>query len=142
MWLYDTTVGTFCIRYMREGYGLFLNGVHLNWQKDAKSVAELVRQGKTGHAPWDTLEGVRRPGDLSEWRCQEPNASPVTPNDDPLVIPLECACGHEFGESVARLRSIQELRCPACKARVALDRERLLKLIQEAREKRSRAGRR
>ena len=118
MWFYETMVGTFCVRYMREGYGLFLDGDCLNWQRDAESAAEKVHQGKTGHAPWDTLEGVHRPNDLSEWRSQEPTASPVRPNDDPLVIPIECACGHRFGESVARLRSVQELRCPSCKAPV------------------------
>jgi len=127
---------------MREGYGLFVDGDNLHWDWDEDSAADRVFQGRTGHAPWDTLEGVQRPKDLSEWRSQEPTASPVRPNDDPLIIPLECACGHAFGESVARIRSVQELRCPFCRAVVRLDRDRLLELIKEAREKRSKAGRR
>lgn len=141
MWFYDSSVGTFCIRYMRDGYGLFLDGNCLCWQRDAKTAAEKVSQGKTGHAPWDTQEGANRPTDLNEWRIQEPTASPIRPNDDPLIIPLECACGHKFGESVARLRSIQGLRCPSCKAQISLERERLLQLIQEARGKKAGARR-
>jgi hypothetical protein len=75
MWFYETTVGTFCIRYMREGYGLFVDGECLLWQRDAESAAKMVFQGTTGYAPWDTLAGVHRPKDLSEWRTREATPS-------------------------------------------------------------------
>jgi hypothetical protein len=127
---------------MRDGYGLFIDGDCLNWQRDKEAAAERVFQGRTGHAPWDTREGVHRPKDLSEWRSQESTAFAARSKDDPLVIPLECSCGHAFGESVARIRSIQDLRCPSCKAVVRMDRDRLMELIAEARAKRAHSGRR
>ena len=142
MWFYETNEGTFCIRYMRDGYGLFVDGDCLNWQRDKAAAAERVFQGRTGHAPWDSLEGVHRPKDLSEWRSQELTPTAVRSKDDPLVIPLECSCGHAFGESVARIRSIRDLRCPSCKAVVRLDREWLMEQIAEARAKKAQSGRR
>lgn len=141
MWFFDSATGTFCIRYLREGYGLFLDGECLNWYREADTAAEAVFLGRTGYAPWDGLAAAGRPETLGEWRSHEGTSTPVNAGHDPVIVSLECTCGHSFKESVARVKNSPGLRCPACKSVVKVETERLLELIKEAPRKHGRHAR-
>lgn len=115
MWFFETGKGTFCVRYFREGYGLFIDCDMLVWQKDAEAAARLVNERRTGHKPWDEGDSVAAPKDLSEWKTlEEIQGEQVKPTHDPIVVPLDCSCGHRITQSIARIRVLRKFRCPSC----------------------------
>ncbi len=137
MWFFKTENGTFCIRYLREGYGLFIDEDYLTWQKDAESVAKLVFEQRTGHRSWDSMETADRPKDLGEWLTLA-DIQPEglnNPSFDPVIVPLDCSCGHQIRESVGRIRAICKFRCPECKTEIRVGAEQMRAIMDDVREK-------
>jgi hypothetical protein len=132
MWFLMTETGTFCVRYMREGYGLFLGEEMLSWHKDAETAAAKVSTGSTGFAPWDEQTEIARPKDLSEWQTVEDlkiNES-FTRDFDPVIITLDCSCGNQLKESIRRIRTLSAFRCPQCKATIRIDHDRFREIME------------
>ncbi len=137
MWFFDTGNGTFCIRYLREGYGLFIDEDYLTWQKSADVLTKLVFDGKTGYASWDGNVPVERPKNLDEWRtlADIQTIGPISPSLDPVLVTLDCACGGKTRESIARIRTICKFRCPQCNAEIRVGAEQMKSIVEKAREK-------
>ncbi len=137
MWFYKTESGTFCIRYLREGYGLFIDEDYLTWQKDAEMVAKLVFDQRTGYAPWDGKATAERPKYLCEWKtlADIQTIGPISPSLDPVIVPLDCGCGHQIRESIARIRTICKFRCPECNTEIRVDADQMQAIIDEAKAK-------
>jgi hypothetical protein len=136
MWFFQTEKETFCIRYFREGYGLFINGEYLSWQKDAEAAARMVSEHRTGHAPWDSRGNAEAPKDLREWKILEEiqGALDIKPTHDPIVVPLDCDCGHQIRESVARVRILRKFRCPACQKDITVGDDQLMEIMAKVQE--------
>jgi hypothetical protein len=137
MWFFKTENGTFCIRYLREGYGLFIDEDYLTWQKDAESVAKLVSEQRTGHRPWDSLEVADCPNNLGEWLTLE-DIQPKglnNPSYDPFIVPLDCSCGNQIRESVGRIRTICKFRCPECNREIRVGAEQMRAIMEEVKGK-------
>ncbi len=137
MWFFKTENGTFCIRYLREGYGLFIDEDFLTWKKDAESVASLVYEQKTGYRPWDGMAAADRPKELKEWQtlAEIQTTGPISPSLDPVIVPLECGCGHQIRESIARIRTICKFRCPQCNSEIRVGADQMRAIVDKAREK-------
>lgn len=135
MWFYKTDNGTFCVRYFREGYGLFINDDCLSWHRDAESAAKAVADGRTGHAPWDTMETVERPKNLSQWlTLEEVQPGRTMLAHDPIVVPIDCGCGHRIQESVSRIRTIGKFRCPNCKEEIRISGDAFREIMEKVRK--------
>ena len=135
MWFFKTENGTFCIRYLREGYGLFIGQEYLSWHKDAESAAKQVRDQRTGYLPWDSLGTVDLPEDISNWQTPEDfqTADHIKPTHDPVVVPVTCRCGHQISESIGRIRTIGKFPCPVCKQEIMLEADRVREIYETAR---------
>lgn len=136
MWFFETGTGTFCIRYLREGFGLFLGENLLSWHKDAATAAAKVFAGQTGFSPWDGQGTVNRPKDLSEWKslAEMQGGGPVTLAYDVVVVPLDCACGYQLNESIGRIRTISVFRCPQCKETIRVGADQLREIVESAKK--------
>jgi predicted RNA-binding Zn-ribbon protein involved in translation (DUF1610 family) len=136
MWFFKTEAGTFCVRYLREGYGLFLGENLLSWHKDAATAAAKVFAGKTGHPPWDGQNTVERPKDLSEWKtfAEMQKGGPVTLVYDVVIVPLDCSCGHQLKESIGRIRTLSVFRCPQCKETIRIDADQLREIVESVKK--------
>jgi predicted Zn-ribbon and HTH transcriptional regulator len=136
MWFFKTENGTFCIRYLREGYGLFIDEDYLTWQKDAEAVAKLVFDQRTGYSPWDSMITADRPKDLGEWQtlADIQTIGPINPSLDPVIVPLDCDCGHQIRESIARIRTICKFRCPECKSEIRVGADQMQAIMEKAKE--------
>lgn len=135
MWFFNTGEETFCIRYFREGYGLFIGQDYLSWHKDAEAAAKLVFECRTGYKAWDERGTTDHPKDLSEWQpvAEIQKNGTIGTSHDPVVVPLECSCGHQIRESVARIRLIGKFRCPACNGTVVVGAEQVRAIIEKVR---------
>ncbi len=131
MWFFKTGNGTFCIRYFREGYGLFIDQDYISWFKDAETAAKTVLECRTGHKPWDSRGVADSPKDLSEWQTLEEfqAGGAVKPTHDPVVVPLDCSCGHQIRESVARIRTVGKFRCPDCNGEIRVGADQLREIF-------------
>jgi hypothetical protein len=136
MWFFQSGNETFCIRYFREGYGLFIDGEYLSWQKDAEAAAQMVSEHRTGHEPWDNRGTAKAPKDLSEWKLlAEIQGTPdIKPTHDPIVVPLGCDCGHQIRESVARIRILRKFRCPSCQKDITVGDQQLMEIMAKVQE--------
>lgn len=136
MWFLMTEVGTFCVRYMREGYGLFLGEEMLSWHKDAETAAAKVSAGQTGFPPWDGQSEVARPKDLSEWQTVEDmqGIESFTRDYDPVIVPLDCACGYQLKESIRRIRTLSVFRCPQCKGTIRIDLDQFRGILESTKK--------
>jgi len=136
MWFFQTENGMFCIRYFREGYGLFIDAEYLSWQRDAEGAAKMVSEHRTGHKPWDSLGTADAPKDLSEWKLLEEiqGAANIKPTHDPIVVPLDCDCGHQIKESVARVRILRKFRCPACNKDITVGDKQLAQIMEKVQQ--------
>ncbi len=137
MWFFNTGNGTFCIRYLREGYGLFIEEDFLTWQKDAEATAKLVFDQRTGYRPWDGKETAERPKDLGEWQtlADVQTIGLISPALDPVIVTLDCDCGGQIRESIARIRTICKFRCPECTSEIRVGAEQMKAIVEKAREK-------
>ncbi|HET6420922.1 MAG TPA: hypothetical protein VFG19_12230 [Geobacteraceae bacterium] len=137
MWFFETGNGTFCIRYLREGYGLFIDEDFLTWQKEAETVARLVFDRRTGHGPWDGNDTATPPKCLDEWRtlADIQTIGPISPSLDPVIVTLDCGCGGQIRESIARIRTICKFRCPTCKSEIRVGAAQMKAIVEKAREK-------
>jgi hypothetical protein len=136
MWFFKTESGTFCIRYLREGYGLFLGENLLSWHKDSETAAAKVFAGQTGYHEWDGQSEVARPKDLSEWLTVEEmqGHGPFTRDYDPVVVPLDCSCGYQLKESIRRIRTLSVFCCPQCKETIRIGLDRLREILESAKK--------
>lgn len=70
MWFYKTEKGTFWIRFVPRGRGVFVLGMgdrELGYYSSAEAAVDDVYLGKTGIPEWDHQNTMYAPGDLSEW---------------------------------------------------------------------------
>jgi hypothetical protein len=80
MWLRETEAGTFWIRFVPRGRGMFLLGIddhELGSYFSPEAAVDDVYMQKTGWPSWDSARSVYKPADISEWKridCIAPGA--------------------------------------------------------------------
>jgi len=70
MWLYETDVGVFWIRFSPRGRGRFLLGIgdeELGAYLSPEAAVDDVYLQKSGWPEWDLHPQSRKPEDLSQW---------------------------------------------------------------------------
>lgn len=70
MWLYQTKVGMFWIRFSPQGGGRYLLGIDdsvLGVYHSPEAASDDVYMRRTGWPPWDSLSSSQKPSDLTEW---------------------------------------------------------------------------
>ncbi len=137
MWFLKTEFGIFCVRYLREGYGLFIGEDLLSWHKDAETAAAKVFAGQTGHPEWDRQSEAVRPKDLSEWLTAEDMQvhGTFTRDYDPVIVTLDCACGYQLKESIRRIKTLSAFRCPQCKESIRISLDQLREIMESTKKK-------
>lgn len=71
MWFHKTEAGMFWIRFIPRGRGTFVLGIddqELAEYFSPEAAADDVYMQKTGYALWDSLQEVRKPADIAEWK--------------------------------------------------------------------------
>ena len=74
MWIHETAAGTFWIRFVPRGRGVFILGideVELGTYFSPETAADDVYMRRTGFEPWDLSAKTDRPTDLEEWTCMD-----------------------------------------------------------------------
>lgn len=70
MWFYRTSRGTFWIRFVPLGPGVYLLGVddrELGTYRSPEAAADDVSLQKTGFSEWDSSEDVSPPENIAGW---------------------------------------------------------------------------
>jgi predicted RNA-binding Zn-ribbon protein involved in translation (DUF1610 family) len=137
MWFFKTETGMFCIRYLREGYGLFIEEDNLNWFRDAEAAVRSVAEHRTGHRLWDASD-ASAPEDLNSWQtlAEIKKGEQIPAGYDPYVVTLDCSCGNQLRESIGRIRTICRFRCPQCGSEVRVSADELQEIIEKLRKER------
>ncbi|MEI8356385.1 MAG: hypothetical protein WCG31_09900 [Deltaproteobacteria bacterium] len=137
MWFLKTEFGTFCVRYLREGYGLFMGEDFLSWHKDAETAAAKVSAGQTGCHEWDSQSEVVRPKGLGEWLTSKEMQlhGSFTRDYDPVIVDIECGCGYLLKESIRRIKTLSAFRCPECRETIRINLEQLLEIMESTKKK-------
>jgi len=71
MWFHKTEAGTFWIRFVPRGRGMFVLGIddqELGSYFSPEAAADDVYLQKTGYDLWDSVQDVCKPVDIAEWK--------------------------------------------------------------------------
>jgi hypothetical protein len=71
MWFHKSEAGTFWIRFVPRSRRTFVLGIddqELGEYFSPEAAADDVYMQKTGYALWDSLQDVRKPADIAEWK--------------------------------------------------------------------------
>jgi hypothetical protein len=71
MWFHKAEAGTFWIRFVPRGRGIFILGIdgrELGSYFSPEAAADDVYRQETGFTRWDSAEDMQVPTDLSEWK--------------------------------------------------------------------------